>query len=252
MTRINTNVPSLRGLRSLTKANNQLDTSLTRLSTGLKINSGKDNPAGLIAAETLQSQIVTIEQSIKNSSRANNVIGTADAALGEIGGLLNQIRSLVQEGLNEGALSAEEIEANQLQVDAALSAINRISSNTTFAGDRLIDGSKAFRSEQTAADAAKLTDVQINSAVFSGSSTVTVTTEIESAATKGELFYNTVSGGAGLAEATAIEVSGAKGTEVVFLGKGSSLDNIETAVDALTDATGVGDTGRFMPSAAPP
>ncbi|MCA9113676.1 MAG: hypothetical protein KDA79_01225 [Planctomycetaceae bacterium] len=239
MTRINTNVASLRGLRSLNKANSQLDTSLTRLSTGLKINSGKDNPSGLIASETLRSQISTIEQSIKNSSRATNVIGTADAALGEIGGLLNQVRALVQEGLNEGALSQEEIEANQLQIDAALSAINRISSNTTFAGDRLIDGSKAFRTEQTATNAAKLTDVQVNGAVFSGSSTITINTEIETAATKGELFYNTVTGGAGLASATALEVSGSKGTEIVFLGQGSTLNNIETAIDALTDSTGV-------------
>ncbi|MCA9007406.1 MAG: flagellin, partial [Planctomycetaceae bacterium] len=56
MTRINTNVASLRGLRSLNKSTNLLDTSLTRLSTGLKINSGKDNPSGLIASETLRSQ----------------------------------------------------------------------------------------------------------------------------------------------------------------------------------------------------
>ena len=81
MTRINTNVASLRGLRSLGKANALLDTSLTRLSTGLKINSGKDNPAGLIASETLRSQVATIEQSIKNSNRANNVISTAESAL---------------------------------------------------------------------------------------------------------------------------------------------------------------------------
>jgi len=82
MTRINTNVAALRGLRSLNRANDLQNTALTRLSTGLKINSGKDNPAGLIAGETLRSQVSAIEQSIKNSSRANNVISTADAALG--------------------------------------------------------------------------------------------------------------------------------------------------------------------------
>ena len=73
MTRINTNVASLRGLRSLNKSTNLLDTSLTRLSTGLKINSGKDNPSGLIASETLRSQVSAIEQSIKNSNRASNL-----------------------------------------------------------------------------------------------------------------------------------------------------------------------------------
>src|SRR5262245_6321007 len=107
MTRINTNVDSLRGLRNLTKSNSLLQTSLQRLSTGLKINNGKDNPSGLIASEGLRLQITTIDQSIKNSNRANNVIATADSALGEIGGLLNQIRGLVQEGLNVGAFSRE-------------------------------------------------------------------------------------------------------------------------------------------------
>src|SRR3972149_6686627 len=138
MTRINTNVASLRGLRSLAKSNALLDTSLTRLSTGIKINSGKDNPAGLIASEILRSQVSTIEQSIKNSNRANNVISTAESALGEVSTLLNQVRSLVQEGLNNGALSQSEIETNQAPIDQALSAINRISSNTVFAGDKLI------------------------------------------------------------------------------------------------------------------
>ncbi|MBW3542011.1 MAG: hypothetical protein KY476_17210 [Planctomycetes bacterium] len=237
MTRINTNVASLRGLRNLNRANNLLDTSLTRLSTGLQINSGRDNPAGLIASETLRSQITTIEQSIRNSNRANNVLGTTDSALGEITGLLNQIRGLVQEGLNEGALSQEEIEANQLQIDAALSAINRISANTSFAGDKLIDGSGAYRTTATTADAAKFDDFQINSAIFAGSSNIVLDATVTTAATKGQLLYDFVSGG--LASDTVLEVSGKKGTDVVFLGSGSSLDNVKTAIDALSDVTGV-------------
>src|SRR5688500_13439059 len=172
MSKINTNIASLRGLRNLNKANQLLDTSLTRLSTGLKINSGKDNPSGLIASESLRLQVASIEQSIKNSNRANNVIATADGALGEISGLLSQVRGLVQEGLNDGALSQSEIEANQLQIDAALSAINRISSNTTFAGDKLIDGSKAFKTPISTADAAKLSDFSINEALLGSNDSV--------------------------------------------------------------------------------
>ena len=162
MTRINTNVASLRGLRILQRNNQQLNTSLTRLSTGLKINSGKDNPSGLIASETLRAQVTVIEQSIRNSNRANNVITAADGALSEITGLLNEIRGLVQEGVNTGALSTAEIEANQQSSDNALTAINKISANTIFAGDKLIDGSKSFRTQVTAGDAAKLADFQVN------------------------------------------------------------------------------------------
>jgi len=235
MTRINTNVASLRGLRSLNKANELMNTSLTRLSTGLKINSGKDNPAGLIASETLRSQISSIEQSITNSSRANNVIATADAALGEVNNLLNQIRGLVQETLNSGALSQSEIEANQLQVDAALSAINRISANTTFAGDKLIDGSKAFITNTTTADAAKLSDFQINEAVFSTSSTIEIEAAITQAAEKAEIRYS----GGNLTSSATVELSGSKGSQVVFLGGASTTADIKNAINAASDVTGV-------------
>ncbi|EDL59113.1 flagellin N-terminal helical domain-containing protein [Gimesia maris] len=237
MTRINTNVASLRGLRSLNKSTNLLDTSLTRLSTGLKINSGKDNPSGLIASETLRSQVSAIEQSIKNSNRASNVIATADSALGEVTNLLNQVRGLVQEGLNEGALSQDEIAANQLQIDTALSAINRISANTSFAGDKLIDGSKAFRTQSSAADSAKLSDFQVNEAVFGSSSSITLDATIVTAATQASLDYSAVDGG--LAEATTIEVGGSSGSQVLFLGASSTLDNVKDAVNGVTDITGV-------------
>ncbi|MCG6157673.1 flagellin N-terminal helical domain-containing protein [Rubinisphaera margarita] len=235
MTRINTNVASLRGLRSLNKANELMNTSLTRLSTGLKINSGKDNPAGLIASETLRSQISAIEQSITNSSRANNVIATADAALGEVNNLLNQVRGLVQETLNSGALSQSEIEANQLQVDAALSAINRISANTTFAGDKLIDGSKAFITNTTTADAAKLSDFQINEAVFSTSSTIEIEAAITQAAEKAEIRYS----GGNLSSSATVELSGSKGSQVIFLGGASTTADIKNAINAASDVTGV-------------
>jgi flagellin len=237
MTRINTNVASLRGLAQLQKSQSLLQTSLTRLSTGLKINNGKDDPAGLIASETLASQLSSIQQSITNSNRANNVLSTADSGLSEIGGLLDQVRGLVQAGLNSGALSADEIQANQSQIDQALSAINRISANVTFAGDKLIDGSKAYTTQVSAGDSAKLNGFQVNSAVFAGSSTVTIDATVQTAATRGQLFYNFVSGG--LASKVTLEVSGGKGTNVVFLGQGSSLDNIKSALDAVSDVTGV-------------
>lgn len=235
MTRINTNVESLRGLRNVQKANNMLSTSLQRLSTGLKINSGKDNPSGLIASETLRLQTTTIEQSIKNSNRANNVISTADSALGEIGGLLNQIRGLVQEGLNTGALSDAEIDANQLQIDAALSAINRISANTTFAGDKLIDGSKAFTTTTSTADAVKISDFQINEALFGNAQTVDVKATVVAAAQKGELRYS----GGTLASSTTLQVAGSKGSQVLFLGAQSSVANVAEAVNGISDVTGV-------------
>ena len=134
MTRINTNISSLTAQNNLSRSNLSLQTSLTRLSTGLRINSGKDDPAGLIASESLRTEIASIGQSIQNSQRANNILATADAALGEVSTQLNDIRTLIQASANKGAVSATEIAANQVQLDAALDTITRISQTTVFGG----------------------------------------------------------------------------------------------------------------------
>lgn len=235
MTRISTNTPSTRGLRYLNNASKSLNQTLERLSTGSKINRGKDAPAGIIASEGLRLQITAIEQSIKNSNRASNVIATADGALGEIGGLLNQVRGLVQEGLNSGALSDSEIDANQLQIDAALSAINRISQNTTFNGDKLIDGSKAFTTQTTAADAAELSDYQVNEAFFGTNSQIAIQADVVAAAQKGTLTY---AGGAPRADLN-FEVAGKRGSQVLFFDQNAEIDDIADAVNSISDATGV-------------
>ena len=237
MTVINTNIASLVGLTNITKSTNELNTSLTRLSTGLKINSGEDDPAGLVASNTLGSQIAAINQSITNSNSANDVLSTADAGLQQITGLLDQIRSLVQAGLNTGGLTPDEQQANQQQIDQALSAINTVSANTTFAGEGLIDGSKAYTTQISSADSAKINSYQLNSVAFSGSATVTLNAKVKTAATQGTLFYGFVNNG--LASNTTIEVAGTGGTDVVSLGQGSSISDIKTAINAVTTATGV-------------
>lgn len=144
MTRINTNVGSLIAQKTLARSNSQLQESLTRLSTGLRINVGKDDPAGLIASEVLRSDIVSVQRAITNSERANQIIATADSALGQVSSLLNDIRGLVSEAANTGALSDEQIAANQLQVDSSLEAIDRVAQTTSFQGRRLLDGSLDF------------------------------------------------------------------------------------------------------------
>src|SRR3954452_3594670 len=116
MSRINTNVSSLIAQRVLTKNNNALNQSLARLSTGLKINSGADNPAGLIASENLRAEKAGISQAIYNAGRASNIIGTAEGGLSEVSSLLTELQSLVSQTANSGGLSLEEKQANQLQV----------------------------------------------------------------------------------------------------------------------------------------
>lgn len=234
-TRINTNLDSLRGLLNLQKSNALQSQALQRLSTGTQINSAADNPSGLIESNTLSLQISAINSSIGNSNLANNVIGTADAALSQVDSLLNEIRGLVQQGVNSGALSQAQIQANQSQVDSALSAINRISSNTQFAGENLLDGSKGFTTVVSSTDAPKLTDYQVNQALFGGASSITIDTQVITAASQGQLTYN----GGTLTGATTLQVSGAKGSQVLFFGNGTTEQNIADAVNANSGATGV-------------
>ena len=144
MTRINTNVSSLLAQHHLNRTNIDLQTRLERLSTGLAINRGADDPAGLIVSERLRSEIQGVAQAIDNAERAANVIATAEAALAEVSGLLISIKALTIEAANTGAFSKEEIKANQLQIDSAVESITRIANTTNFAGRKLINGSLDF------------------------------------------------------------------------------------------------------------
>src|SRR5436853_4331396 len=140
MSRINTNVSSLIAQKTLTRTGNDLQQALTRLSTGLRINSGKDDPAGLIASENLRRDITSANTAISNSLTAGQLIATADSSLGQISSLLNDIRGLAVQAANTGVLSDEQVAANQLQVDASLDAIDRIAQVTTFQGRTVLGG----------------------------------------------------------------------------------------------------------------
>src|SRR5919107_1442926 len=140
MARINTNVASLTAQRGLSKTQKSLSETLQRLSSGLRINRGADDPAGLIASEGLRSEIAGITQAVDNSQRASNVLNTAEGALSEVSNLLLEVQSLTNQAANSGALSPQEISANQLQVDAILNSINRISNTTQFGGQKLLNG----------------------------------------------------------------------------------------------------------------
>ena len=186
MSRINTNVSSLVAQKTLSRSNVQLQDTLNRLSTGLRINTGKDDPAGLIASENLRRDITSVQKAISNTERANQLISTADSALGQISNLLNDIRGLVVEAANTGVLSAEQIAANQLQVDSSLEAIDRIAAVTTFQGRKILDGSLDFGVSYTAG-ATTVRDLAIEQANLGTSGTLAVSVDVTAAATRGVL-----------------------------------------------------------------
>lgn len=185
MTRINTNVSSLVAQNRLQSSNKDLNSALTRLSTGLRINSGADDPAGLIASEALRSEVTSLSKSISNTNRASQIISTADSALSEVSNLLNDVRGLVVEASNSGALSKEEIAANQLQIDSSLEAINRISQSTTFQGRKLLDGSLDFTNNASSVDSIK--DINIDQANLGATGSVNVEVVVAEAAEQAEV-----------------------------------------------------------------
>ena len=186
MTRINTNVSSLVAQNTLGQSNADLNQALTRLSTGLRINTGKDDPAGLIASENLRSDITSIRRAISNTDRANQVIATADSALGQVSSLLNDIRGLVTESANSGALSDEQIAANQLQLDSSLEALNRIAQTTTFQGRRLLDGSLDFITT-AGTGFTNLNDLKIDQANLGSTGQISVDVAVSTAATQAQI-----------------------------------------------------------------
>lgn len=233
MTRINTNVISLNAQKTLARSNVQLQEALTRLSTGLRINSGKDDPAGLIASEVLRSDITSVNRAITNNQRANQMIATADSALGQVSSLLNDIRGLVSEAANSGAMSAEQVAANQLQIDSSLEAIDRIANITQFQGRRLLDGNLDFIT--TGVDTTKLSDLSIDQANFGDQTEIGVAVDIRAQATQGSLGY---AYGAIPADLV-LEVGGKEGYEAFNFAAGSKIEDMAAAINLVSDALGV-------------
>ncbi|PQO33759.1 flagellin [Blastopirellula marina] len=233
MTRINTNVSSLVAQNTLARSNNDLQTALGRLSTGLRINRGKDDPAGLIASESLRSDITNVEKAITNSERANQLIATADSALGQVSQLLNDIRGLISEAANTGALSDDQVAANQLQIDSSLEAIDRIAQITSFQGKRLLDGNLDFITQDV--DSSSIEGLRIDQANFGSSNSIGVEVNVVKQATRGQLNYNF----GAIAEDVVLQIGGGNGTEAFNFAKGSTIEEVASAVNLVSDATGV-------------
>jgi flagellin len=233
MARINTNVGAIIANTNLAKSQKSLSTSLQRLSSGMRINSGADDPAGMIASETLRSEIQGITTAIDNSTRASNVISTADAALGEVSNLLVSIKGLVVQAANTGALSEDEIKANQLQVDSAVASITRISNSTSFAGLKLLDGSLGYITSGIATSA--LHDVEISNASFGLARSIPVVVNvIQSARTAGLRFA-----GSAITNSVSLEISGRQGVQVLQFTSSTKASAIAFAINRISDSTGV-------------
>ena len=226
--------------RVLAGQNKGLVSSLERLSTGLRINRGADDPAGLIASENLRSEKNAISAAIGNAQRAEQVVNVAEGGLQEINSLLLELQSLVGSSANDAGVSAEEKDANQLQIDSILQTIDRIAGATSFQGIKLLNGNFDYTTSNVATS---LDDVTINAAKLSDTAgaTITVTIDTQTVAETGQVYLSTGAtldnnGGDG---SITFEVTGNEGVQQFTFASGTSQANIISAINTFSEALGV-------------
>lgn len=233
MARINTNVPAVIAQRTLRQNQRDLTISLERLSSGLRINRGADDPAGLINSEMLRAEIAGVNQAVSNSQRAISIIATTEGALNEVASLLIDVQRLIVESANTGALSPEEIRANQLQIDSAVESITRIANTSTFAGRKLLNGSLDYVT--SGVNKSDIAALDLHGVQFGSASYIPVDVVVTASAQKGELQFRNSQ----ITESISIEIAGPKGVTTLSFLSGTKASAMVAAVNIIKEANGV-------------
>jgi len=160
---INTNFPSLNAQRNLNTSQNSLQTSLQRLSSGLRINSAKDDAAGLAISNRFTSQIKGLTQAVRNANDGISLAQTAEGALAESTNILQRVRELSIQSANSTNSSQDRLSL-QSEVNQLVSELDRIANTTTFNGLKLLDGSFTAQSFQIGAEANQTINVNVSGA----------------------------------------------------------------------------------------
>ena len=223
---INTNIPSLNAQNNLSRSQGELATSIQRLSTGLRINSAKDDAAGMAISERMTTQIRGLNQAARNANDGVSLAQTAEGALGTSGDILQRIRELAVQSAN-ATNSGSDRKALQAEVGQLVQELARVSETTSFNGRNLLDGSFGAAQFQVGANAGET--IQATMADFS--TTKYGTNQATSAA------ITVVSGAA--YTAGDLDISGADGTETYAVLVTDSAKDVAVGINALSDKTGV-------------
>ncbi|GAA79447.1 flagellin [Pseudoalteromonas sp. B131b] len=243
---VNTNVSALNAQRQLSNSGNALDTSFQRLSSGMRINSAKDDAAGLQISDRLTAQVNGLNQGNRNANDGISLAQTAEGALDEVTSMFQRIRTLAQQASN-GSNTDEDRLAIQEEIRSLSSEVNRVAEDTTFGGQNLLDGSYDANF-QVGADAVQTIGFSmqnvgatagVNSVSANGGFTMSGIAVVASAVTGNRLSGLAEGasdiGGAALTTdtfaasfvATAISVSSQANAQVVFAG----MDSLIAVVD---------------------
>lgn len=244
---IQTNISSLNAQRNLNVSQNSLATSLERLSTGFRINSAKDDAAGLAISERMTAQIRGLNQAVRNSNDGVSLSQTAEAGLSTIGESLLRIRELAIQSAN-ATNSASDRAALQAEVNQRLQELNRISSDTEFNGLKLFDGSFTNQSFQVGANANQTIGVNLQelttTTMFSGFEINNVFNSTQGQGTgsvatnDGSLDGNALSG----IGAQTLTFTSTSGSATVSVADGTSAKQVAADITALESTNGVSAT----------
>lgn len=239
---INTNVSSLTAQRNLNQSQDALSVSLNRLSSGLRINSARDDAAGLAISNAFTSQIRGLNQAIRNANDGISLAQVAEGALGESTNILQRIRELAIQSAN-GTNSGTERAALQQEVAQLQAELNRIAETTSFGGRVLLDGTFGTESFQVGSEANQTISISIGDA--SASALGSVRFDLD-----GTAFSSVVAAaaapGANPLTASTLTVAGNLGSATVAIGAGESAFTVASNISAESASTGVSADARTV------
>lgn len=237
---INTNIPSLNAQRNLTTSQGALATALQRLSSGLRINSARDDAAGLAISERLTTQIRGLDQARRNANDGVSLAQTAEGALTQTGEILQRIRELSIQSAN-ATNSATDRKALNDEVNQLIQEVNRVANTTTFNGLKILDGTYQGQQFQVGANANETIGVSVQGATANDLKNNTIA--LQSAADNDGLgtvttAANTAAAGNGV-NAQILTIAGASGSSAVSVAANDQASTIAASINAIVGSTGV-------------
>ncbi|MBR2525164.1 flagellin FliC [bacterium] len=162
---VNTNVASLTAQHALTKATSSMNTAMERMSTGLKINSSKDDAAGLAVSSKLDYMVSSLGVAQNNAQMGVSMLDTMEGVMGVINDNLTRIRDLTEQAAN-GTYGSDAMSAIKIEVNARLAEINRVASSAEFNGKKLLDGTTSSVNLQVGINNDDNSTITLDSSVF--------------------------------------------------------------------------------------
>ncbi len=265
---IRANIPAINTHRNLGQSQSALSSSLSKLSSGYRINKGADGPADLVISEQLRSQMNGLSRAVRNTNEAINVLSIAEGALNEMNNILKKMKALAIHAASDGVTSPDQIEADQAELDSGIQTLQRIADTTKYSDQMLLNGNKDI----TYTVSTNIVGTQNNQMVdhgastfeqiykregysvsfgFNGATNVDRDTNIGDAdftkqAMKAYLEIDPTANGISqvddegkLTQGQSFILTGALGSRSFNFGKGTAITDIVKAIESYSGSTGV-------------